>query len=80
MAAELNIHEVLRIPVIHQHYFKLPPIKALGPRIVREHSIFSGVLTKAPVSLFSRSLANRMTQPWLTPLRRLNALLYLLHK
>ena len=32
------------------------------------------VLTKAPGSLFSRSLANRMPQPWLTPLRRLNAL------
>ena len=34
------------------------------------------VLTKAPGSLFSRSLANRRPQPWLTPLRRLNTLLW----
>ena len=41
----------------------------------REHSIFSVVLTKATGSLFSRCLATR-PQPWLTPPRRLNTLLW----
>ena len=55
--------------------FLLKILSECPGNLFREHSIFAGVLTKTTGCFFSRTLADRRPQPWLTPPRGLNALL-----